>query len=144
MFESTKLIEISKLWDWVTWRRKWKQKGDSWKIPFFKFNWKAIKTNSYKLKSLTRFCVIRPAEAIEIHHYQVYGVQQQKKTKTGKTKLSRKLCEITVSQLKNQKIFSKNGWKIHIRLFSTLCNLHSFFIWTGRNMIIWKWNKMDS
>ena len=40
---------------------------------FFYFKLKVIKTNSYELKSSTRFCVIHPKEKIETYLYQVYG-----------------------------------------------------------------------
>ena len=64
-----------------------------------------IKKNIYKLKSLYR---LSPVEAIETYRYQIFGVQQQKKTYIGKNeKIEKsKFCEITESQPKKHKLFN--------------------------------------
>ena len=60
---------------------KMKAKRKQLKI-FLNFVFKLIKTNSYKLKSLTRLRYTWDTQAIETERYQVYGVQQQKQRQT--------------------------------------------------------------
>ena len=47
---------------------------------------------------------MRPGEEMESSHYQVYGVEQQKKNR-GKTKKITQFCETNLSQPKSIKLF---------------------------------------
>ena len=83
MDESSNVIEAYNQWDWVAWWPNWKQKEtkELKKTVLKNLIWKSLKQTA-KNWNLYLGGVIRPGEAIETYHAQIYGGQQQKESQT--------------------------------------------------------------